>query len=220
MQDLENSIEEIAVSVSDISAQTKTALFELNEDLASLKHVTSILQVTDENQKSMQVNIGLLVNHVNSVAKLMELIKSIADQTNLLALNATIEAARAGEAGKGFTVVAEEIRKLADDTKSSVLSIQTDINELLFITADIQDVTQQFAKDLHKGVVDTAMITETLTNLNDTIQQQGIRFGRLQKQLKVKLHRLIILLSAIKISLKAWRKVRELYFKWAPPFTN
>lgn len=179
MQDLENSIEEIAVSVSDISAQTKTALFELNEDLASLKHITSILQVTDESQKSMQVNIGLLVNHVNSVAKLMELIKAIADQTNLLALNATIEAARAGEAGKGFTVVAEEIRKLADDTKSSVLSIHTDINELLLITADIQSVTQQFAKDLHKGVVDTAMITETLTNLNDNIQQQGIRFGEI-----------------------------------------
>ncbi|WP_371932031.1 methyl-accepting chemotaxis protein [Mesobacillus subterraneus] len=57
-------------------------------------------------------------------------IHEIAEQTNLLALNASIEAARAGENGKGFAVVAEEVRKLADHTKSSLTSINSDINDL------------------------------------------------------------------------------------------
>lgn len=176
MHDLDASIEEIAASVGDISTHTKQALKKLNGDLESLQQVSAILQSTDEGHKSMQEDIVRLVDRVNSVAKLMELIKRIADQTNLLALNASIEAARAGEAGKGFAVVAEEVRKLADDTSTSVKSIHTDIQELLLITNNINTLTNQFSQDLHQGVTDTLQISQTLTELNKNLQQQGIRF--------------------------------------------
>lgn len=159
-------MEEIATSVGDISEQTKHAFKKLNHDLESLQQVSSILQTTDEGHKSMQEDIKRLVERVNSVAKLMELIKKIADRTNLLALNASIEAARAGEAGKGFAVVAEEVRKLADDTSTSVKSIHTDIQELLHITHNISSLTTQFSQDLHQGVTDTLYISQTLAELN------------------------------------------------------
>ena len=61
---------------------------------------------------------------------IIHLIGNIANQTNLLALNAAIEAARAGEAGKGFSVVASEIRKLADDVKTAVNSVDGIINDI------------------------------------------------------------------------------------------
>lgn len=185
MHELDESIEEIATSVGDISEQTKQAFKKLNEDLESLQQISSILQTTDEGHKSMQEDIKRLVERVNSVAKLMELIKKIADQTNLLALNASIEAARAGEAGKGFAVVAEEVRKLADDTNTSVKSIHTDIQELLQITQNISLLTTQFSQDLHQGVTDTLHVSQTLTEINRNLQQQGARFEEIATMTKV-----------------------------------
>lgn len=185
MHELDESIEDIATSVGDISEQTKLALKKLNQDLDSLHQVSTILQTTDEGHKSMQEDIKRLVERVNSVAKLMELIQRIADQTNLLALNASIEAARAGEAGKGFAVVAEEVRKLADDTSTSVKSIHTDIQELLHITNNISSLTTQFSQDLHQGVTDTLHITQTLAELNKNLQQQGAHFEEIATTTKV-----------------------------------
>lgn len=176
MLELDTSIEEIAASVGDISSHTQASLIELNNDLTSLQHVTTILQNTDEGQQVVQADVAHLVDRVKSVSKVMELIQGIADQTNLLALNASIEAARAGDSGKGFAVVAEEVRKLADDTKRSVQSINTDIQELLVITNNIERLTKQSTEDLHVGVSDVLQITKTLAELNATLQTQGARF--------------------------------------------
>ena len=176
MLQLDASIEEVAASIGDISEQTKLSLSELNSDLTALQHVTEILKTTDKGQHQVQVDVAELVNRVNSVSRLMELIKGIADQTNLLALNASIEAARAGEAGKGFAVVAEEVRKLADDTKTSVESINKDISDLLTITNNIEMLTDKSAQDLHRGVEDATHISDTLSELNEALQIQGARF--------------------------------------------
>ena len=71
------------------------------------------------------------MEQINQIA---DMIRGISNQTNMLALNAAIEAARAGEAGRGFSVVADQVRKLADESKSSVASTESLLNEINNIT--------------------------------------------------------------------------------------
>ncbi len=220
MHELDESIEEIATSVGDISEQTKHAFKKLNQDLESLQQVSSILQTTDEGHKAMQEDIKRLVERVNSVAKLMELIKKIADQTNLLALNASIEAARAGEAGKGFAVVAEEVRKLADDTSTSVKSIHTDIQELLHITHNISSLTTQFSQDLHQGVTDTLYISQTLAELNKNLQQQGARFEEIATTTKVQAQSATTISERNHTITESMQKSKVIVFDMALPFIS
>jgi methyl-accepting chemotaxis protein len=91
-----------------------------SKDLESLENSIKDINISfiDISQK-----IQGLGNELSKISEATDVIKSISEQTNLLALNAAIEAARAGEAGRGFSVVAEQIRKLAEQSKTSSLSI-------------------------------------------------------------------------------------------------
>lgn len=98
--------------------------------------------------------IEKLESSIDQVNGILNLINSISEQTNLLALNAAIEAARAGEAGRGFSVVAEEIRKLANQSKESSNKISSLLGTVSQETADLVDIT---------GVVNDQISSEVAT---------------------------------------------------------
>ncbi len=81
--------------------------------------------------------------NVNLITNMTAKIYEISEQTNLLALNASIEAARAGEAGKGFSVVADEIRNLAEESEKAVESIESLVNEVLVSVKDLSDTASE-----------------------------------------------------------------------------
>ena len=83
-----------------------------------------------------------------------EAIAGIAEQTNLLSLNAAIEAARAGEAGKGFAVVAEEVRQLAEESSSSVITIQNTIERVEAAFKNLSDNSSEILKFIKTNVKD------------------------------------------------------------------
>ena len=92
--------------------------------------VTSVSKLNSQSNDVME-QLRSLQKDTDNIGSILEVIKSVADQTNLLALNAAIEAARAGEHGRGFSVVADEVRSLAQRTQDSTTEIETLISSLV-----------------------------------------------------------------------------------------
>ncbi|NMB34415.1 MAG: methyl-accepting chemotaxis protein [Clostridium sp.] len=147
-----NKVEDNVKSTVEIVEHTKT----LSEN--------AMVAVDSLNKKSLQTglvsekifdNINILNTDMKQIERVIKFIGSISEQTNLLALNATIEAARAGEAGRGFAIVADHIRKLAEQTREALNSISTvirDIQEKTKVTASSANETQIIIKQQLEAV--------------------------------------------------------------------
>ena len=151
--------------LSDIGAHSLNALKEKTVD-------------TQHSTEEIAEVVEALTNQIKDITIFVESIESIATQTNLLALNAAIEAARAGDAGKGFGVVAEEIRKLADESKRSTEEIKnlvTSIQNQSTAAAKAMTVMNKVNEEENHAVRSTSKAFQDINASIKFISEKNIR---------------------------------------------
>ncbi|MFI8685408.1 methyl-accepting chemotaxis protein [Rossellomorea sp. NPDC077527] len=120
---------------------------------ASMNSTTDQIEMVYKKIKKTYDLLDRLEGSATDISNLTKSIKKIADQTNLLSLNASIEAARAGEAGKGFSVVANEVRKLAQDVDSSLIEMNHSVLNVQQISSEVSSSLKDGYKELGIGKV-------------------------------------------------------------------
>lgn len=210
MGEVSQGMQTVAESLTDQTNATMNIQSEINGIVKLTEELTETAQsseesVTNSNQAMSKVNtltesvekesnlvmgeMQNLVQDSTEVRAVIEIINTIAGQTNLLALNAAIEAARAGEAGRGFSVVADEIRGLADSTHQSIGRIELLLNQLEDSTKRVDESVSSMLDEMaeQRECIDQtysnlSSVTENLYELMNKVKMVSGKVVNVEKQ--------------------------------------
>lgn len=153
------------VKLRDMASNLGEGLTEVS---AAMQELAASSNEIAQNQHLLNEEIGNINRLAQEITEVLGFIKQIADETKMLGLNAAIEAARAGDQGKGFGVVADEIRKLSDESKETVAKIRSLIDEIdnsLAKTHASSQSTLQHATEVAAANEETTASIEQMANL-------------------------------------------------------
>lgn len=159
IHEVTEAIDEVNNKIDLISSKAKVS----NQGLEVLQGALEEIVLSFNNVSEKIKGFGKQLSQINEITNLINI---IADQTNLIALNASIEAARAGEFGRGFTVVAEEIRKLAEQSKESSANINSLIKSVSRESELVTDISEDMNDRLNEEM---DIITKSVDSFKDII---------------------------------------------------
>jgi len=164
-EQLTSSIHEVAQYAATVTNQTSEAVRMAESGKQVITLAMEEIVRSGGTFESIVHRFAELQRYLSNIENVVDLIHKISNQTHLLALNASIEAARSGEKGRGFSVVAQEIRKLAQSTKDAVQDIERNVEEVHSLTGDVADSIQTASKVIQKGIHEANEAFQFVTDL-------------------------------------------------------
>lgn len=163
-----NVVNDNTNEIGSIAASTQVAI---NSGLTSMDNLNAKTKSTTDITDSVIQTIKELSVHSKNIGQIVNSINDIAEETNLLSLNASIEAARAGAAGKGFSVVATQIRKLADQCLASAGKISNIVTEITEATTEAVNTAQTAEEIVDEQVEAVAATAHSFQTLKQHIEK-------------------------------------------------
>ncbi|WP_051189067.1 methyl-accepting chemotaxis protein [Halalkalibacillus halophilus] len=205
MQELSSGSETQAQSASSISEMMEQFVIKVRTSYEGGENVSDaseeVLRMAGEGRDLMEQSVNQmsqihtlvedavekvkgLDDQSQEISKLVQVIEDVAEQTNLLALNAAIEAARAGEHGKGFAVVADEVRKLAEQVGNSVGDITTIVGKIQTESKQVTGSLETGYKEVELGSEQIKNTQQTFIQINDSINEVVSKIQEITANLK------------------------------------
>lgn len=171
LNEFSTDLESVVKLIAEIDSNTKGIHSMAEKSNGDMGNVTISVQNVSNSFEDLIFKISSVGQNVNRITEITNLINSISDQTNLLALNAAIEAARAGEAGRGFSIVADEIRTLAEQSKTSLDSINALINTISKDASNMIETTNTVKNELSNQKLDIDTAIQSFTNITKAVDE-------------------------------------------------